>query len=136
MAYNNTGLLVAICILISMILVCHTMNFLYPRKSNNFGNVPLPTQYNIISYDNQLGKMPCDSQAQLPCNILQQQQTQCSNPSSISKLSDSEIALLYKEAYERAGEEVLIRTLQEMQKPKPTPTPTPKPTSTKLTLKI
>ena len=124
MAYNNTGLLVAICILIGMILVCHTMNFLYPRKSNNFGNVPLPTQYNIISYDNQLGKMPCDSQAQLPCNILQQQQTQCSSPAKY-QLSDSEIALLYKEAYERAGEEVLIRTLQEMQKPKPTPTPKP-----------
>jgi hypothetical protein len=121
MAYNNTGLLVAICILIGMILVCHTMNFVYPRNNNKFGDIPVPTKYNIISYDNELGKIPCDSQAQLPCKVLQQQQSQCSNPSLISKLSDSEIALLYKEAYERAGEEVLIRTLQEMQTPKPKP---------------
>jgi hypothetical protein len=122
MAYDNTGLMIAICVLIGMILVCHTMNFLYPhnnrnnRNSNGFGDIPLPTQYNIISYDNELGKIPCDSQAQLPCKVLQQQQTQCATPTSTqSKLSDSEIALLYKEAYERAGEEILIRTLQEMQ---------------------
>jgi hypothetical protein len=139
MAYNNTGLLVAICILIGMVLVCHTMNFLYPRNTNKFYDlpmtissmttipmttipittmppVPLPTQYNIISYDNNLGKIPCDSQAQLPCNILQQQQTQCSTPTKY-KLSDSELALLYKDAYERVGEEILLRTLREMKKP-------------------
>ena len=127
MAYDNTGLLVAICILIGMILVCHTMNFLYPRNSNKFYDLPimtlppLPTKYNIISYDNELGKIPCDSQAQLPCKVLQQQQTQCTTPTQTKyQLSDSEIALLYKEAYERAGEEVLLRTLQEMQTPKPT----------------
>ena len=119
MSFDSTGLLIAICILISMLLLCHTMNFLYPRNSNNFDNVhqrqmptkPLPTQYNIISYDNQLGKIPCDSQAQIPCQVLQQQQEQCSQPTQF-QLSDSELAILYKEAYEQAGAEVLARTLQ------------------------
>jgi len=123
MNFNTTGLLIAICILISMLLVCHTMNFLYPRNSNNFENVyqrkqmptrPLPTQYNIISYDNHLGKIPCDSQAQIPCQVLQQQQEQCSQPTKF-QLSDSELAILYKEAYEQAGAEVLARTLQNME---------------------
>lgn len=97
------------------------MNFLYPRNSNNFENVyqqkkmptrPLPTQYNIISYDNHLGKIPCDSQAQIPCQVLQEQ---CSQPTQF-QLSDSELAILYKEAYEQAGAEVLARTLQNMEK--------------------
>lgn len=124
MNFNSTGLLIAICILISMLLLCHTMNFLYPRNSNNFGNIlpnkmptkPLPTQYNIISYDNHLGKIPCDSQAQVPCQVLQQQQEQCSQSSQPTQfqLSDSELAILYKEAYEQAGAELIARTLQEM----------------------
>lgn len=125
MNFNSTGLLIAICILIIMLLVCHIMNFLYPRNSNNFENVhqiqgqmptkPLPTQYNIISYDNHLGKIPCDSQAQIPCQVLQEQCSQSTQPTQF-QLSDSELAILYKEAYEQAGAEVLSRTLQEMQK--------------------
>jgi len=92
---------------------------------------PLPTQYNLITYDNNLGKIPCDSQAQIPCNILQQ----CKNQPNKYELSDSELALLYKEAYEMAGEEVLLRTLNEMKMPSTTaPTPTRTPTTTTATL--
>lgn len=114
MANSGTGLIIAILILIGMLLLCHTMNFLYPRTINTFNNIPsitkpLPTQYNIITYDNNLGKIPCNNQAQIPCNI----QKQCTK----SQLSDSELAILYKEAYEMAGEEVLLRTLREMQSP-------------------
>jgi len=110
------------------------MNFLYPRNSNNFGDIlankmptkPLPTQYNVISYDNHLGKIPCDSQAQVPCQVLQQQQEQCSQSSQPTQfqLSDSELALLYKEAYEQAGAELIMRTLQGME-PSGSPTTPP-----------
>jgi hypothetical protein len=104
------------------------MNFLYPRNrsSNNFNNIlptknssvkALPTQYNLITYDNHSGKLPCSAQAQLPCNIKHQQDEQCSQSQSHEQLSDSEIALIYKEAYEQAGAEVLKRTLSGMQSP-------------------
>ena len=118
----GTGLIIAISILISMLLICHTMNFLYPKTSNTFGDIPsitkpLPTQYNLIAYDNDLGKIPCNNQAQIPCNI----QRKCT-PTKY-QLSDSELAILYKEAYEMAGEEVLLRALREMQSPITTTTP-------------
>jgi hypothetical protein len=96
------------------------MNFLYPRNTNNFDNTsqqtkPLATQYNVISYNNQLDKVSCDSQAQIPCKVLEQQQQQCSQPTQQTKyqLSDSELALLYKEAYEQAGAELIYRTLNK-----------------------
>lgn len=130
---THTGLLIALCILISMLLICHTMNFLFTHKRNSssFYNIPsitrpLPTQYNLITYDDNLGKIPCDSQAQIPCNVIQKQ---CTNQPTKYTLSDSELALLYKEAYEMAGEEVLLRTLNEMQTPSTT-NPTPPNTST------
>jgi len=138
---THTGLIIALCILISMLLICHTMNFLFPNTRNSFYNIPsmtrpLPTQYNLITYDNNLGKVPCDSQAQIPCNIIEQQ---CKNKPIKYELSDSELALLYKEAYEMAGEEVLLRTLNEMKMPSttaptPTRTPTRTPTTTTATL--
>ena len=122
MTASGTGLIIAISILISMLLICHTMNFLYPKNSNTFSDIPsitnpLQTQYNIISYDNDLGKIPCNNQAQIPCNI----QKKCT-PTKPTKyqLSDSELAILYKEAYEMAGEEVLLRTLRKMQSPRTT----------------
>lgn len=116
----HSGLLIAICILIIMLLVCHTMNFLYPRtvvpSINKFFDLPskiqLPTQYNLISYDNQLAKIPCNNHPQIPCKV----QEQCKTATQ-THLSDSELALLYKQAYEMAGNEVLWRTLKEMQNP-------------------
>ncbi len=115
---THIGIIIALCILISMLLFCHTMNILYPiqKKINNFNNLPpikpLQTQYNIITYDNQLNKIPCGNQAQIPCNITQKQ---CSTQPTKYILSDSELAILYKKAYEIAGNEVLFRALQEMQ---------------------
>ena len=133
---NNTGLFIAICILISLLLVCHTMNFIYPRISNSnrnsFINItkpkPIPTQYNVISYDNNMGKIPCDSQAQIPCNVQQQ----CKKPTQY-QYSDSEMAILYKEAYEQAGAELLYRTLNEINN---TTTTTPPTTTTPSTTTI
>lgn len=123
MSINNTGLFISICILIIMLVICHVMNYLYPR--NLFTDIttpltqkPLPTQYNIIEYDNKLGQIPCEAQAHLPCNILNQQHTKCSQNTStsqkiLSQYSDSELAIIYKVAYEQAGLELLKRTIND-----------------------
>lgn len=113
---NYDGLKIALCILIMMLLTCHIMNYLYPKypHQNNFLNIStLPTQYNQISYYPEHNKIPCDNQAQIPCNIKKK----CTKQQNL--LSDSEIAILYKEAYEMAGQEILNRYLQET---KPTTT--------------
>ena len=131
MKINNTGVFIAILILIVMLIICHTTNTLYPRSQNKhnnkynnkhykqinmFNNVlkPLPTQYNIITYNKQNTKIPCGDQAQIPCKIIQQQ-NKCNTKDALNpnELSDSEIALLYKAAYELAGNEVLLRSLNK-----------------------
>jgi len=113
---NASGVFIAILILIIMLLTCHTMNLLYPRNTassnNKFENLInkstiIPTQYNVITYDNHKLQIPCASQAQIPCKVMQKQCTR----SAQNTLSDSEIAILYKQAYEMAGNEVLLRTL-------------------------
>lgn len=141
MKLNHTGVFIAILILILMLLICHTMNTLYPRNTNTskntntntntskntsknnkiinmFNNIKqktIPTQYNIITYDKQITKVPCGNQAQIPCKITQSQCTTNTNTKlntmNPNELSDSELALLYKSAYEMAGNEVLLRTL-------------------------
>ena len=127
MKFNSSGIFVAMLILIIMLLICHTMNFLYPiniiypinainsttlSKSyfNNMGSRVLPTQYNVITYNKQTLRKPCESHAQLPCKIINEN---CSTPTQQTTLSDSELILLYKEAYELAGQEILTRTLKK-----------------------
>lgn len=79
---------------------------------NNKINVPkslsndIIQKYNFISYNNNLENIPCNNHAQIPCNF--QTKIKCDNT-----LSNSEIALLYKKAYELAGESIILRTLQE-----------------------
>ena len=60
MNFKSKGLFISIIILISMMLICHTVNFLYPRNknSNSFSNLPLsipnntiPIEYETIYYD-------------------------------------------------------------------------------------
>lgn len=121
----NSRLLIAVSILIVLLLVCHLSHFFYnyyKNKNNNeknnnekneFANIsgkPLKTEYNEIYYYNDNSKIPCDGskEAQIPCNI----QKKC-KPTQY-QLSDSEIALLYKEAYEIAGKEVLDRYINEI----------------------
>jgi hypothetical protein len=124
MNLKSDGVFIAIIILISMMLVCHTAHFFYDR--NNFSNVKgLPTQYNQIYYDNQSNTSTCNNkppdqatldkllgQAEVPCATVQKQ---CPQPTqfNLNNLSDSELAVLYKVAYENAGMEVLNRALQK-----------------------
>ena len=80
---------------------------------NMFNNIAqqkktLPTQYNIITYDRQNLRIPCDNQAQIPCKI---KQAQCKIKPN--ELSDSEMALIYKAAYEMTGNEILLRALNK-----------------------
>ncbi len=105
-----------------MMLICHTAHFFYNR--NNFSNVALPTQYNQIYYENQSNTSTCNSskpdqaildqllgQAEVPCATVKK----CPTPTkfSLDNLSESELAIIYKVAYENAGMEVLNRALQK-----------------------
>jgi uncharacterized membrane protein len=135
MNFKSKGLFISITILISMMLICHTVNFLYPKNknSNSFSNLPLsipnntlPIEYNNIYYDysNKDQKLNCKmkNEAEIPCKIV----TKCTIPKPIVtptisasptttkyQLSESEMAMLYRDAYFNAGRELLLRTLNE-----------------------
>jgi hypothetical protein len=51
----SDGVTISILILITMIIICHTMNYLYPK--NKFENIPQPTNYNQIYYSNKNSKL-------------------------------------------------------------------------------
>ena len=142
MKLNSEGVTISILILVIMMLICHTMNYLYPK--NRFMNVPQTTNYNEIYYSNQDNKL-CNTiltstQADIPCNVIKScADTPNSNSSSTSKppistkpktklsldnlslynLSNSEIAVIYKTAYNEAAREIFMRTIEE-RSPKPT----------------
>lgn len=118
MNLKSDGVFIAIIILISMMLICHTAHFFYDK--NDFTNTTLPTQYNQIYYDGSNGS--CNNskpdqkaldkllgQADVPCATKKQ----CPTQFSLDSLSESELAVLYKVAYENAGMEVLNRALQK-----------------------
>jgi hypothetical protein len=88
-----------------------------PPKSE-FSNLAIPTgtppmRYNKITYSDRRTKIPCEiaAQANVPCNQIQ---TPCTSSDSLmNQLSDSELAVIYKLAYEQAGLELLNRTLKK-----------------------
>ena len=132
MNFKSQGLFISIIILIGMILICHTVNFLYPNKhqtnSNSFANMILeipktfPTEYNKIDYNyndkNKKEECRLKNEAEIPCNIVSSCAT--STPTATQfQLSDSEMAMIYRDAYASAGRELLLRTINE-ENPKPT----------------
>ena len=122
MNLKSDGVFISIIIIISMMLICHTAHFFYDR--NSFSNIAVPTQYNQIFYDNQSNNSSCNNridqatldqllgQAEVPCATAQKQ---CPTPTqfTLDSLSESELAVLYKVAYENAGMEVLNRALNK-----------------------
>ena len=86
---------------------------------NTFTNTANDIDYNKIYYHNQNEKKLCDAnldkQANVPCDIIKK----CSDDEEIDEeideytLSDSELAVLYKVAYEEAAREIFMRTLRE-----------------------
>lgn len=117
MKFAHTGLFVSVLILIAILVTCHLRRYvnLYPIPKSDFSNLTIPTgtpplQYNQILYSDQGRRIPCEiaSQAHFPCSQIQTCQ-QLTQPQM--ELSESEIAVLYKLAYEQAGLEVLNRAL-------------------------
>ena len=118
MKLNSSGVVVSILILIIMMLICHSMNFFYPK--NNFIDIdsdrPKQTDYNEIYYTNDLNKKQlCANvnQAEIPCDIVRTCKTE-PNKRGLDSLSNSEIAVLYKVAYEESAREIFTRTLKEI----------------------
>ena len=134
MNFKSKGLIVAILILISLLLVCHISNFLYPKKLksiytsnknlNSFLNLPLSipntplnTTYNQITYDKPIDPSICKNmnEAEIPCSIISSCSSQNKVPMTTPyELSESEWAVVYKAAYETAGLEVLSRALGDI----------------------
>ena len=115
MNFNYTGLFIAILILLGMLIMCHLRNYFNTPKSK-FINLAVPTgtppiQYNKILYSPSIQKIPCEiaDQGNFPCSQIQT----CSLPKTTKELqlSDSELAILYKEAYEQAGLELMKRII-------------------------
>ena len=131
MNFKSEGLFITVIILISLLIICHISNFMYEiYNKNKFANLPLSissnpiaTKYNTIYYDNQCTPSPCNQQneAAIPCSII----SSCSkNPTPTPtqtklpyKLSDSEMAVVYRDAYNSAGRELLRRALNEISTP-------------------
>jgi hypothetical protein len=115
--YNNKGIVISILLLIIMMLICHIMNYLYPK--NKFENIPLSTDYNQLYYDNQFKPFPCkalqEQQAQVPCKAPV---PTCPPVPTTTKyeLSESELAVLYKYAYEESAREIFMRTINEIKR--------------------
>ena len=141
MNFKSQGLIISIIILIALMLICHTVNYLYPSDNthnthnthnktiynynnmlNSFSNLPLSIPKNTISseylklyYEKQNGhpsKLNCShkNEAAIPCNAV----PTCSLPKPTEyQLSDSDIGLIYSDAYKNAGRELLLRTLKE-----------------------
>ena len=85
----------------------NTMSNKNEKKSlNNFLNIPTNTNYNKIYYQNSNTISSCNNveHANIPCKKI------C-NAEEDYALSDSELAFLYKYAYEEAGKEILMRKL-------------------------
>ena len=130
MNFKSQGLFTSIIILISLMLICHTANFLYPRNqinSNSFSNLPLsipnnavPVEYNKIYFDYNDNNKQTDcrlkNQAQIPCKVVASCTPTSSPTPTKYQLSDSELAVLYRDMYASAGREILLRTLNEQEK--------------------
>ena len=119
MKLKSSGVIVSILILILMMLICHTMNFFYPKSK--FEDVstnsikPLKTDYNEIYYTNESDeKQLCSNldQPEIPCDIVR---TCKIEPTPKYTLSNSELAVLYKVAYEESAREIFTRTLKDLQ---------------------
>lgn len=121
---NSQGLIISILILISLMLICHISNYLYNKnlkEKNNFSNLTLsiptttkPIDYNKIYYEpkgitSNLSCSQAQQQANIPCDIVS---SSCTSVPTYGQLSDSELAVLYKVAYEESGREVLKRALK------------------------
>lgn len=121
---TNITLFFAIGILISLIVICHLSNYLYPKeKFNNtclYSN-PINTKYTNINYYS-LPKGICDNDitnANIPCPTNESSKKKiCSKPSPTescqptkTELTPEQLTTLYRYLYERSGLEVIKRVI-------------------------
>lgn len=120
MNFAYTGFFVAVLVLLAMLIICHLRKYYNASiQSARFINLAIPTgtpplQFNAIAYTGQPARIPCEiaAQANVPCSQIQQpcpETTTTTQPQI--ELSDSELAIIYKEAYEQAGLELMRRAL-------------------------
>ena len=115
MNFKYTGLFVSVLILLGMLITCHLRNYFNTPRSA-FINLAVPTgtsplKYNQITYTPKQQQIPCEiaDQGNFPCSQIQS----CATQATAAQLSDSELAVLYKEAYEQSGLELMKRILQQ-----------------------
>ena len=142
MNFKSQGLIISIIILIALMLICHTVNYLYPSDSNykinninsinnynnmlnSFSNLPLSTPKKTISseyiklyYEKQNGQN--NNSDKSICSQKNEAAIPCNAVSTCSlpkpteyQLSNNDIGLIYSDAYKNAGRELLLRTLKE-----------------------
>ena len=119
MNFGYTGLCVAVLVLLAMLMTCHLKKYFNSSvQSARFINLAIPTgtipiNFNQISYSNNGYKIPCEiaAQANIPCSQIQKPCLPTNITQPQIDLSDSEIAVIYKEAYEQAGLELMRRAL-------------------------
>ena len=115
-----------------MMLICHTMNFFYPKNKftdinykiydvNKIDKKKNPDiDYNEIYYTNQNEKQLCANVniPEIPCDIVKKCEEVKPQPtkSFLDSLSNSEIAVIYKVMYEDAAREILTRSLHDIKK--------------------
>ncbi len=121
MKFTHIGLFISVLILLGMLITCHLRNYMRSNTSpkSDFINLAIPTgtppmRYNQISYNDQRQKkIPCEiaAQANVPCSQIQTPCPAQSISDQLSQLSDSELAIIYKLAYEQAGLELMNRVV-------------------------
>jgi hypothetical protein len=100
-----SGVQISIIVLIVLLLICHGTKIYLDSYKNSFTN--LTSSYNEISYINNKTGLPCNTKP--TCSKPTISSSSCK--SGLDALSDSELAVLYKVAYENAGLEVIKREL-------------------------
>ena len=103
MNFKSKGLFISIIILISMMLICHTTNFLYPKNknSNSFSNLALsipknsiPVEYNKIYFyhNDKTEESECKlkKEAEIPCEIV----SKCNNSDTSTSASNTPCTLI------------------------------------------
>jgi hypothetical protein len=106
---GNKGLIISIIILIGLLLICHISNYMNPKPvhSEQFNSIyfaPANTKYTEIGYYDLLNEKKI-------CDDLAQANIPCPTKSCAKELTDYDMALLYRVMYNRAGLEIMKRTL-------------------------
>lgn len=130
---NHQGILIGLCILVSISLICHLSNYLFPKNKEckercllarllkeKFGDQNPMSRYNTINYldlDECVG-LPCsrvlnEDHPDIPCNVYKRcLNTLKSGRSGKRKLTDDELKILYLTLYNLSSDEAISRRIR------------------------